>query len=451
MNQRLKTLFLIIVSLVIVLLFGLLTLPHVARALPGEMRVRLAQVPLGETLLKLGVTPLPTALPVPANAETQSRLSIPTIVPPTAEPTVTSEPTAIPVEFEPDQTAVPTAIPTSTPTPTNIPTPIPLPHQARIEGVNIIPQGFNNCGPANLTINLNFYGDSTTQSEAAAFLKPNSEDRNVSPWQMVEYVNNETELRAFFGGGGDRELLKQLIAAGFPVVIEKGYELPTEGWLGHYLTIFGYDDSTGQMVSMDTNLGPWDGSGRYDSYEEIEKYWGQFNYNFFVVYPPEQEQVVFAILGPGMLNDAAMWQNAAEIAQAAIDQDEENAFAWYNLGTSLARLGEMTGETAYYQNGAAAFDQAFILGVPPRILWYQYRPYIAYMRMGRYQEMIDLAETILSTQGGQNVEETYLYLGHARAFLGDGPGAVEAYQQALRLNENFYPAQWALDSIVGGS
>jgi cytochrome c-type biogenesis protein CcmH/NrfG len=71
--------------------------------------------------------------------------------------------------------------------------------------------------------------------------------------------------------------------------------------------------------------------------------------------------------------------------------------------------------------------------------------------MGRYQEMIDLAETILSTQGGQNVEETYLYLGHARAFLGDGPGAVEAYQQALRLNENFYPAQWALDSIVGGS
>ena len=97
--------------------------------------------------------------------------------------------------------------------------------------------------------------------------------------------------------------------------------------------------------------------------------------------------------------------------------------------------------------GAAAFDQAFILGVPPRIVWYQFRPYIAYLKVGRYQDIVELAETILETQGGRNVEETYLYQGHALAFLGDGPGAADAYRQALRLNENFYPAQWALDSI----
>ncbi len=72
----------------------------------------------------------------------------------------------------------------------------------------------------------------------------------------------------------------------------------------------------------------------------------------------------------------------------------------------------MAGETADNKK------QAFILGLPPRILWYNYRPYIAYMKMGRYQEMIDLTESILSTQGGQNVEETYLYLDHAPAFLG---------------------------------
>lgn len=70
------------------------------------------------------------------------------------------------------------------------------------------------------------------------------------------------------------------------------------------------------------------------------------------------------------------------------------------------------------------------------------------MKVGRYQEMIDLAGAVLETQGGRNVEETYLYQGHALALLGDGPGAVDAYEQALRLNENFYPAQWALDAIV---
>ena len=205
------------------------------------------------------------------------------------------------------------------------------------------------------------------------------------------------------------------------------------------------------QVSLDTNLGPWDGSGRMDSYEDIEKYWQQFNNTFFVVYPAEKEGQVFDILGAELIDGATMWQNAAQKAQLEIDDDPQNAFAWFNLGTSLTRLGELTGETEFYQNGAAAFDQAFILGVPPRIVWYQFRPYIAYLKVGRYQDIVDLADTTLETQGGRNVEETYLYKGHALAFQGDGVGAVGAYEQALRLNEYFYPAQWALASISGDS
>ncbi len=439
----------------IVIVIGLLALPPLVRALPGELRVRLAQVPLGEVLMDVGVTPMPTALPVPANAVSQSRITIPVLATATIGSVETAVPTrpAATVDAEVAVTLElsASATPTATPLPTSTPTAVPLPRQVRIDGVDIIAQGFNNCGPANLTINLNFYGNPTTQTEAAAFLKPNREDRNVSPWQMVDYVNERTDMRAFIASGGDLNLLKRLLAAGFPVVIEKGYELPREGWLGHYLTIFGYDDDAREMVSMDTNLGPWDGSGRYDSYEDIEKYWRQFNYTFFVVYPPEKEQQVYDLLGPDMLDTATMWQRAAEKAQAEIDAEPENAFAWFNLGSSLTRLGELTGEGAFYENGAAAFDQAFILGLPPRIVWYQFRPYIAYMKVGRYQDMIDLADTVLETQGGRNVEETYLYKGHALAFLGEGPEAVSAYEQALRLNENFYPAQWALDSIIGGS
>ncbi|NKQ34837.1 MAG: hypothetical protein HF973_04385 [Chloroflexi bacterium] len=454
MSKRVKYVILLIVFVQLGLIVALLALPPLVRALPGEYRVRIARVPLGETLLDIGVTPLPTALPVPAGAVAQPQVTIPAVAAIAATPT--EEPTAVPTQSpadNPDEavTAVPTTVPTATPLPTVAPTAVPLPGKVRLEGMKIIPQGFNNCGPANLTINLNFYGNPTTQAEAAAWLKPNREDRNVSPWQMVDYVNERTPLRAFFGAGGDMELLKRLIAAGYPVVVEKGYEIPTQGWLGHYLTIFGYDDETGETVSMDTNLGPWDGSGRYDKYEELEYYRGQFNYNFFLVYPPEKEEEVYAILGPEMIDTQMMWQNAAANAQAEIEADPANAFAWFNLGTSLTRLGEMTGEAEFYQNGAAAFDQAFILGLPPRILWYQYRPYIAYMKVGRYQDMIDLADAILESQGGRNVEETYLYQGHALVLQGDGPGAVIAYQQALRLNENFYPAQIALNSITGGN
>lgn len=458
MKKRLKYGILLVVAIPFMLIVSVLVLPSLTRMLPGEIRVRLARIPIGAALLDLGTTPMPTALPAPANVSINARITIPPLVVPALTPTirataVQSEPT---VQIEATETAattslLPTNTPTATPSPTLAPTPEPLPTQVRIEGVTIMPQGFNNCGPANLTINLNFYGNPTTQAEAAAFLKPNREDRNVSPWQMVDYVNEQTDMRAFIASGGDLELLKRLLAAGFPVVIEKGYELPREGWLGHYLTIFGYDDETGEMVSMDTNLGPWDGSGRYDTYEEVEHYWQQFNYTFFVVYSPEKEQQLYAILGTDMLEPALMWQNAAQKAQAEIDDDPQNAFAWFNLGSSLTRLGELTGDSAYYENGAAAFDQARTLGIPPRIVWYQFRPYIAYMKVGRYQDMLDLAEVTLETQGGRNVEETYLYQGHALALTGDGPGAVVSYQQALRLNENFYPAQWALDSIIGNN
>jgi hypothetical protein len=452
MDKRLKYAILAIALIQIFMILGLLAIPPVAQTLPGEIRVRLARLTLGEMLLDLGVTPMPTALRAPSGAIAQSKISIPSINILTPTPGVTATVPAASFKIAPAKESIrsvqPTLVPTSTATPTAMPTPVPLPGQAQIDGVKIIAQGFNNCGPANLTINLDFYGNETTQAEAAAFLKPNREDRNVSPWQMADYVNEQTDLRAFVGSGGDLELIKHLVAAGFPVVIEKGYELPREGWLGHYLTIFGYDDEEEEMISLDTNLGPWDGSGRYDSYDDIEKYWQQFNYTFFVVYPPDKEQQVYGILGSGMVEETTMWQQATKKAQVEIDVDPQNAFAWFNLGSSLTRLGELTGEGDFYANGAAAFDQAFILGVPPRIVWYQFRPYIAYLKVARYQDMVDLADTTLGTQGGRNVEETYLYKGHAFAFLDDGVGAVEAYKQALKLNENFYPAQWALNSIL---
>lgn len=313
-----------------------------------------------------------------------------------------------------------------------------------------IQQTFNNCGPANLTQVLNWYGDPTTQAEAAAYLKPNVEDRNVSPWQLSDYVNDFTELRSTVHSGGTLDLLKRLIAAGFPVVIEKGYEpvrTVSNDWYGHYLTLFSYDEAQGVFYSMDTFDFVDPALGRVDTYDEIERYWKQFNHTFYVVYEPAQEEEVHAILGPEMLDPLQMWQNAAERAQAALEEQPNDAFVWFNLGTSLTRLGELTGETEFYENGAGAFDQARQLGMPPTMLWYEFRPYVAYMKVSRYDDMLAISSAILATQGGQNVEETYLYRGHALLYQGDEAGAAAAYTRALELNQNFYPAQIALDSL----
>jgi hypothetical protein len=343
-----------------------------------------------------------------------------------------------------ESTAAPTPLPTITPTPQ------PLPNVKLLTGIKRIQQSFNNCGPANLTQVLNWYGDETTQIEAASYLKPNPEDRNVSPWQLSDYVNEFTELKSTVHSGGDLQMIKQFIAAGLPVVIEKGYVPNTsssEGWFGHYLTVFGYDDEQQVFHSMDSYLKVDEVTGRADSYEDIERFWQQFNYTFYVVYEPELESLVQGILGAELLQPVKMWENAAKKAQAELEQDPDNAFVWFNLGTSLTRLGELTGSPEYYENGAAAFDQARVIGLPPRMLWYEFRSYLAYMKVGRYDDMIALADAVQETQGGLNVEETFLYKGHALLFQGDVAGAAAAYERALQLNENFYPAEIALQSI----
>ncbi|MCO5191510.1 MAG: tetratricopeptide repeat protein, partial [Anaerolineae bacterium] len=214
-----------------------------------------------------------------------------------------------------------------------------------------------------------------------------------------------------------------------------------------YLTLFGYDDEKETFMAMDTYAVPWAPNGSEFTYEDIWDSWRAFNYTFYVVYPPEEEQVVFDIVGEELLDEQRMWQKTIEVANRDIAANPEDPFAWFNLGTAYTELGRLNGQQVDYQQGAAAFDQARTIGLPQRMLWYQFRPYLAYYKVGRMQDVIDLAEATAESSGGQNVEETYYWLGNALTLNGDVSGAIEAYEQALKINENFYYAQWAIDSL----
>ncbi|MCC6602919.1 MAG: C39 family peptidase [Anaerolineae bacterium] len=460
MKKRTKNLILIVAGIQVVLIIGLLVLPGVVGAIPGRYRVALQERSPFLSNIVEGVidqvSPMATALPVAVASASENEVDINALisgaVTAVPEPTATVKPTEAPTEAPETADATPRPTNTPVPTPTNTPTPEPLPVSHILDGMGVIRQTFNNCGPANLTQTLNFLGYDITQEEVAEYLKPNSEDRNVSPWQIADYVNERTggSFKASAHSGGTLELLKQFIAAGYPVVIEKGYELPDSGWWGHYLTVFGYDDEAGVIYSQDSYLGPWDGSGRTDDYEEFEFYWQQFNYTFYVVYYPSQEAEVQAILGPELSDPMAMWRTVAARAQSEIDADPQNMFAWFNLGSALTEMGVRTGEAQYYQGGAQAYDQAREIGLPPRMLWYQFRPYMAYWKIGRHEDVIALADATLETQGGRNVEETFWYKGLALESQGLISDAITNYQAALEVNHNAYYAQWSLDALTGG-
>lgn len=471
MTTRAKRLVVMLAGLLLVGAVGLQGLPYmIEHWVPGQYWSRLPSW----AVASMGVNE--DFLPAVANADAAvvdaaellvfaEPTALPTATPsPTSEPTLTPTAVVMATEAVVEATAVPPTPTSPPPTATPLPTPIPLPATYRLpnmDGTMVEAQKFNNCGPTNLTLVLRNYGLEADQLEVASYLKPNDQDRNVSPWQISDYVNEETSLRSITRSNGSPELLKRLLFANFPVVIEKGYQPPesarASGWYGHYLTLFGYDDERGEYNTLDTFLGPfaerdvepghvWADGFPY-SYEYIDEHWQQFNYTYYVVYTPAREQELFEVLGEEVLDDEQMWQATAVRAQDEIGADPENAFAWFNLGTALTRLGELTGETSYYENGATAFDRALGIGLPSRMLWYQHRPYIAYMKLGRYQDMLDLAEATLASPGGRNVEETYLYQGHALSLTGDLNGAARSFQQALELNEFFYPAQFALDYV----
>ncbi|MBK6325905.1 MAG: C39 family peptidase [Chloroflexi bacterium] len=414
------------------------TLPWWVNMAPAPVQQRLPH-----QVLALASTPLPTALPAP----TQDRLAataviiIPTLPPPAA--TATSQPTTQP-------TNQPSRQPTIQPTrqPTRPPTATPGPTAVRLTGLQITPQKFNNCGPTNLSIVLNYYGVPDDQFAVAAVARPTYEDRNVSPEELADYVNNQTPLRAVVLRGGRLETLTQLLAAGFPVIVEKGL-LPSEweGWMGHYLTVIGYDEAAQEFISLDTFLGPWDGSGRTDSFETMAEYWAQFNHVYLVVYPAERETAVAAIIGDTLTDPVLMWQRAAEQAQQETGRAPENGFAWFNLGSSLTRLGKLTGEQAYFVNAAAAFDRALTAGLPWRMLWYQFEPYEAYLRNGRADDVLTLTTATLQSTGGQFVEETHLYRGYALLAQGDESGAKAAWLQALAINPDLAEASQALAAL----
>lgn len=368
---------------------------------------------------------------------------------PTPEPTVvtpqpTPQPTLATPEPTPQTQSEPRDVATANqqtiaqPAPTE--SPISLPINARMSGFRFEQQTWNNCGPANVTMALSYYGWQQNQEYAAQFLKPGGrEDKNVSPWELVSFVNTQSQVRALTRVGGTLDLLKRFIANNIPVIIETGYTPEGYDWLGHYQTLVGYDDSLGIFWLYDSFLGAGEnGEGINEAYSYVDANWQHFNRRFIVIYEPQREQLVRDLLG-----DYADPQQAAtlalETATAEANANPQNGHAWFNMGTSLTLLGD-------YSRAAIAFDRARREGLPWRMLWYQFEAFEAYYQDGRYDELLSLVNANLSN-GANYVEETYFWQGKALAAKGDTGGAATAFRTALRLNPTYTAAQEALAEL----
>jgi hypothetical protein len=359
---------------------------------------------------------------------------------------LTPTPSQQPLQAEAAHTnSTPELSPAPNPTATPTPVPSPLPGSVSLSGIRHEWQSFNNCGPANLAMALSYWGWSGDQRDTRAYLRPHPDDYNVMPEEMLSFIEAHTDLKAVLRYGGDLELLKRLVGAGFPVILEKGLHPSDDWWMGHYVVVSGYDDAWGRLITQDSLV-----MADYPVlYEDVEhRWWRDFNYLYLVIYSSEREAELLAILGQ-QADEEYNLRHALDIATQETQSlsGRDLFFAWYNKGSSLAALGE-------YGPAAEAFDQAYAVYQtipekerPWRMGWYQVGPYQAYYHSGRFQDVINLANTTLSVFAKPPLEDSLYWRGMARQASGDREGAIEDFKRAVDLNLTFAYGQAELEDM----
>ena len=362
------------------------------------------------------VGPVPTALPV---------------TPPPATPTTLATATITPIV---------NLTPSITPTATFA----PLPAQASIQSPVYEQQTPNNCGPAALSMALHMYGWEGNQTEIANFIKPITGDRNVNPEELRYYVRTQAGwLNLEYRVGGSVELLKRLLAANYPVIVESVTSLdpndalgPTDDlWAAHYLLITGYDDNTQEFTIQDT----YHGADLKISYAQLEAEWRPFNNLYIVMYFPQFEEEMKTLLGSDW-DPSLNRQNALDSSQAAAGKDSADAFTWFNLGSNLVYFDR-------YEEAALAYDKARELGLPLRMFRYQFGPFLAYFHSNRNEDLLVLTDYARGITDMS--EEAWLWYGFGLYRNGDYSGALKAWEKADKINPNFFEdqAQKAIDLV----
>ena len=349
---------------------------------------------------------------------------------------------AITTESSSTHTPEPTIEPVFTPTATLVPTPIPAQLQLVPPAYDEAKdkQDWNNCGPATMALYLRYYGWEGNQFDISKIIKPTRDDRNVNVEELVHFVRTKTGwLNAEFRVGGDLEILKKLIAAGIPVMIEetfttdRQYWPDDDQWSGHYLLVTGYDDGSQEFTVHDSEVGP----NQKMTYAELDENWESFNRVYIMVYSPETEADIQSALGADWDVDVNR-QNALDGAQKAALSEPKNKFAWFNVGTNLVYFEN-------YNDAATAYDTARVLGLPQRMLRYQFGPFIAYFHSLQTDELMTLTKYALDIT--RTSEEAMLWRGWAEYRRGNSGQALSYFRDALRIRPDYVDATYAIDYL----
>lgn len=373
-------------------------------------------------------TVIPTA---PATNETVSATPNPERdATPVADATL--GPTATPTST-PTTTAIATASPTPTATVTPKPTAPPVPVSVHLGPMTHAYQTWNNCSAVSASMVLSYYGIDRSQAQLATVFRPNLDDKHVEPRQLVRFFP-EYGLRADLYEGGSIETIKQLIAAGFPVVTPQWLDFKPDA-IGHYRVVRGYDDTRGGFLVNDSMTG----ADVLVSYDDFERLWRAFNYRYLPVYQPGSRPQIEQIIGADSVQRSNLQRTLALFSDLAA-QHPDDAYYRFSIGTSFFELGN-------YPEAVAAYEKAASLGLPSKMLWYQFWPVAAYNEVGNHRRALELATAQIADAG--TFGEMRFERGRAYEAMSNREAALAEYRQALIDDANLKNASNAITRLGG--
>ncbi|MFC4455805.1 C39 family peptidase [Deinococcus sonorensis] len=169
----------------------------------------------------------------------------------------------------------------------------PHPVSAYLPAVGYVHQSYNNCGPASIVSVLNYYGLQADQAALAQVLRPRG---GYMVAGVIDPFVQRYGLRASRFRNGNPEHLRQLVAAGIPVIVLQW--LNQVGGIPHFRVVRGYDDASGRFYLSD----PLYGANVYVSYADFQRLWGVYGQEFIPVYRPQQAALVGRLLGTRSVN-----------------------------------------------------------------------------------------------------------------------------------------------------
>lgn len=305
--------------------------------------------------------------------------------------------------------------------------------KALLPGTKVSYQTFNNCGPANLSMILSYYGIKKSQKELGQLLRPyqhpkgDNDDKTVFPEEFVAAVESHG-LKSLHRPNGSIQLIKLFLANEVPVVVKTLLKKTEDS--AHFRVVRGFDEENQVMIVDDSYFGP----NRKISYFDFLSMWQPFGYVYMPVYREPKEAVVKAILGEEIDMEVAYWR-AINRAQEEIEKDSANVWPAFNLVNSYYHVGQFEKCVTEFGKIESRLSR--------RALWYQIEPILAYQKLGNYDRALEIIDRVLAND---NLAFSELYQIRGEIYLDQGnqEAARREFELALKYNHNFQPAKKAL-------